>query len=151
MTNINGIGLRLSGVQAHSSLGIGERLIEPPRRIYNKIRNYHASADQQLVLKIAVKAINDMTGKNGLVPTRLVLGVTPRCPIISTELPRKKERMELLAATKAKMNAVIVKRRIMTAITRNIPPAADRLYDVVEEVLVYSEKREEMAWPITSF
>lgn len=33
LTNRNGIQLRLSGVQAHSSLGIGERLNEPLRRI----------------------------------------------------------------------------------------------------------------------
>lgn len=36
--------------------------------------------------------------------------------------------------------------KIMTALTINIPTAADRVYKLGEDLLVYSEKRKEMDW-----
>lgn len=44
--------------------------------------------EKKLLQKIAAKAMNDTIGENGLVPSRLVFGVTPRLPIISMELPK---------------------------------------------------------------
>lgn len=139
LTDLNGIELRIFGVQAHSSLEIGERLHEPLRRIYQKIRQDYPNVVPGLVLKVAVKAMNDTIGENGLVPTRLVFGVIPRVPIISTELPTQIERMEILPAAQAEMISIVAERKIMTALTRDIPPAADRVYKTGEEILVYSE------------
>lgn len=80
--------------------------------------------------------MTDTNGEHGLVPTRLLLGVIPISPIISTLLPNQKEKMEALAAPQAETNSVIAERKIMTALTRDIPSAADRHYDMGDVVLV---------------
>ena len=76
-TNSCGIKLRLSGAQAHNSLGIGERYHEPLRRIYRKISIDFPNVSPQILLKIAVKAMNDTMGESGKVPSLLVFGTIP--------------------------------------------------------------------------
>lgn len=93
-----------------------------------------------MVFKVAVKGMNDTIGEIGLVPTRLVFGVVPQLPIISTNIPTQKGRMEIVAVVQAKKNAIIAESKITTSLTRNIPLAADRVYKLRKEPLVYSEK-----------
>ena len=140
LTDLAGIQLRISGVKAHSSLGIGERLHEPLRRIYRKVRADYPQAHNKILLNIAVKAMNDTIGEKGLVPSLLAFGITPRFPIISTDLPTQSERMRLLATAQMEMNAIVAERRVQAALTRQIPPAADRVYQLGDEVLVFSEQ-----------
>ncbi len=142
-----GIQLRLSGVKAHNSLGIGERLHEPLRRIYKKIKTDHPTADPKYILNIAVKAMNDTIGENGLVPSRLVFGIIPRFPILNSDLPEQKERLEMIKTAQAEMNSIVAERRVLAAVTRDVPPATDRTYKLGEDVLVYSEKEKEWLGP----
>ena len=72
-----GIELRISGVEAHNSLGIGERLHEPLRRIYRKIIFDFPQIDRNIALKLSIKAMNDTHGDNGLVPSLVVFGIIP--------------------------------------------------------------------------
>lgn len=55
------------------------------------------------------------------------------------------KRMGVLAAAKAEVNAVIAERKIMAAPKRDIPPTADRLYKMEENVIVYSKKKKGIA------
>jgi len=139
----SGVKVRISGAQAHSSLGIGERLHGPLRRIFNKVIKDHPAVPRRVLLNLAVKAMNDTIGENGLVPSRLVFGMIPRFPIISYDIPSQKDRMDALATLQKEMNAIIAERRVLTALNRDIPPAADRVYSLGEKVLVYSEKEKE--------
>ena len=86
-----GIELRISRVEAHSSLGIGERLHAPLRRIYRKIIFEFPQIDRNIALKLSIKAMNDTNGDNALVPSLVVFGVIPRFPIISSNIPAQKE------------------------------------------------------------
>ena len=149
LTDHAGIQLRISGVKAHSSLGIGERLHEPLRRIYRKVRADYPQAPNKILLSIAVKAMNDTIGEKGLVPSLLTFGITPRFPIISTELPTQDERMGLLTSGQMEMNAIIAERRIQAALTKQIPPAADRTYRLGDEVLVFCEQDKTWIGPFT--
>ena len=97
ITSQAGIQIRISGVKSHSSLGIGERLHGTLRRIYKKVRADFPDASPFILLKIAVKAMNDTIGENGLVPSLLVFGIVSRSPIISTEIPSQRERMKILS------------------------------------------------------
>lgn len=47
-TNPIGVQLGLSGVKAHSFLGIGERLHEPLRRIYKKVGHDYPTVENSL-------------------------------------------------------------------------------------------------------
>lgn len=56
--------------------------------------------------------------------------------------------MDILAASQAEFNAIFAERKKMTALTRDIPPAADRFYKLEEEVLAYSEKEKKRLGPL---
>ena len=68
--------------EAAQSMGIVERYYTPIRRVYEVIAgelNLPAStANKSLILQMAVKAINDTAGPDGLVLTLLVFGTYPR-------------------------------------------------------------------------
>lgn len=53
-------------------------------------------ADPKLLLKIYVNVMNDTIDENGLVLSHLVVGIIPTMPILSKNLPKKKERMEVM-------------------------------------------------------
>lgn len=80
--------------------------------------------------------MNDTIGENELVPALFVFGVIPRFPIVSTQIPIQMERMKVLAAAQAEMNAIIVEKKITATLTKYIPPATNRVYKIGEEVLV---------------
>lgn len=46
------------------------------------------------------------------------------------------------------INAVVAERRISTALSKNIPDAADRVYCSSDDVLVYPEKEKEWVGPL---
>ena len=92
-----GIELRISGVEAHNSLGIEERLHAPLRRIFRKIVFDFPQIDRNIGLKLSIKAMNDTNRDNGLVPSLVVFGIIPRFPIISSDIPTQKERMLALS------------------------------------------------------
>lgn len=75
MMNINTITMP---VEAHQSIGRVERYHVPLRRAYNIINEEVPNLPKRMKLQMAVKAINDTAGPNGLIPTLLVFGAIPR-------------------------------------------------------------------------
>jgi len=142
-----GIKIRLSGVRAHNSLGIGEKLHDPLRRIFRKIQHDFPEANPRMILSVAVKAMNDTINEKGLVPSRLVFGILPRFPILNSNLPNQKERLEIIKTAQAEMNSIVAERKIMTALSKNVPAAADRTYKLGEEILVYNENLKKWEGP----
>ncbi|TAQ83771.1 hypothetical protein B7494_g7902 [Chlorociboria aeruginascens] len=67
-------------VEAHNSVGLVKRYYAPLRRAYQTISNELAgeSVSKDAILQIAVKAVNDTAGPEGLVPTLLIFGAYPR-------------------------------------------------------------------------
>jgi hypothetical protein len=65
-------------VEAHWSIGLVERAHLILRRVYKIITNECSGTTKEMALQIAVKAVNDTAGPNGLVPTLLVFGAYPR-------------------------------------------------------------------------
>jgi hypothetical protein len=125
LTEFRGITLRISGVEAHNSLGIGERYHGPLRRVYQKIEHEFSHVGPALRLRIAVKAINDTMGTNGLVPSLLVFGVVPRFPPMIIDLPKQRDRMAAHAAAQMEMSAIVSENRITAALTHNVPSSVD--------------------------
>ena len=64
-------------VEAHHSIGLVERYHAPLRRAYEIIVEELPNAAKHLALQMAVKAVNDTAGPNGIVPTLLVFGTYP--------------------------------------------------------------------------
>lgn len=59
--------LRLSVIEANSSLGVEERYHEGLQRIHWKISHSHPSGSSSYLLEVAIKAMNDIFEENGLV------------------------------------------------------------------------------------
>lgn len=109
LSNIIVDEFKISGVEAHNSLGIGEGLHEPLRRIYRKISVDFPYVQHKRVLKMAVKSINDSIGENGLEQSRIVFGmIITILLIIFTELQNKNERNEIFSNAQMEMNAMTV-------------------------------------------
>lgn len=125
----NGIHLRHTGTESHNSLGACEKYHPTLRIIYNKVRLDFLSVPATLALQISVKAMNDCTGPDELVPSLLVFGVTPRLPYISPkDFPSQKEKFRALVQARKQYERLVSQSRVRLGILRRPPPAADRVY-----------------------
>ncbi|PHH68259.1 hypothetical protein CDD82_690 [Ophiocordyceps australis] len=62
-------------VEAHWAVGKIERAHAPLRRAYDILKQELGSTtDSDTILQMAVKALNDTAGPNGIVPTLLIFG-----------------------------------------------------------------------------
>jgi hypothetical protein len=86
---LSNIHLRHTGTESQNSLGSGERFHSHIRRIYQKISLEFPTISKHVRLALSVKAINDICGPKGLVPSLLVFGVLPRLPGITSALPHQ--------------------------------------------------------------
>lgn len=98
------------------------------------------NTDRKLALSIAVKLCNDTAGINGLSPTLLVFETVPQIPIVPKELPKQSKRLKAMRSTRSEMTRAIAADRIRTALTRNVPTAADNERNEGGEVLMLHEK-----------
>src|ERR1700721_4346368 len=73
-----GISVKEVPVEAHNSVGKVERYHAPLRRAYDILCNELSTTSKEVILQMAIKAVNDSTGPNGIVPTLLVFGAYPR-------------------------------------------------------------------------
>ena len=68
------ISVDSTGVEARSSLGLGDRYHQPLRQTFRKMMSAHPKTRPARALAASVKAMNDTLGPEGLVPSALVLG-----------------------------------------------------------------------------
>ena len=90
---LGNVEVERTGVEAHSSLGLGERYHQPLRPTYRKIMAQHPSTEPKLALACSVKAMNDIIGPEGLVLSALVFGEYSRV-ITRSETPEKRGTLE---------------------------------------------------------
>ena len=83
-------------VKAYNSVGKVEWYYMPLRRAYEIISLELKGASEELTLQIAVKAVNDSAGPDGLVPTLLVFGAYPRMTDDSPPSPFIVQRAEAI-------------------------------------------------------
>ena len=77
LASIHDMQIKKSGIQSHNSLGVGERYHQALRDTYGKLKFDHPSLQRQVLLALAVKAINDTLGPEGVIPSALVFGEFP--------------------------------------------------------------------------
>jgi len=73
-----GISIKGVPVKAHNSIRIVERYYSPLYRAYQIIITKIPKINKEIGLQIAFKAINDLAGPGGLVPTLLVFRAYPQ-------------------------------------------------------------------------
>ncbi|KAF1939129.1 hypothetical protein EJ02DRAFT_457279, partial [Clathrospora elynae] len=96
---------------------------------------------EEAILQMAVKAVNDKAGPDGLVPTLLVFGAYPRMTTESPPSPSMVKRSEAIQKATKALRKLTAERQVADALnTRNGPDTADVLaLPLQSEVLVWRE------------
>lgn len=90
----------------------------------------NSAANKVILLQLAVFAINTNVNMHGLIPMFLVYGMLSRLPgIDGTGCLPQDQRMRLLHAAREKSTIFIVRRRIALGLKKNVPSAADAIYE----------------------
>jgi hypothetical protein len=124
-------------VKAHNSVGLVERYHAPLRRAYKilkaELKDEHIN--KEIILQMAVKAVNDSAGPDRIVLILLVFGLYPRMTEINAPSPIIVKRAEAIrAATKevrrlhAKRqvnNALVMRNGLNTIVTVDLPLQSD--------------------------
>ena len=149
MASAHGIEFQASVVEAHNSIGVGERYHHPLRRIFKFLRDGHPKLDSDVVLRYAIKGINDIMGPEGLVLSLLVVGVIPTFPTVHAELSAQRERLAALDAARKEMETIAAELRMQQALRAQLPPATRYLIARGIKVLIYREKSKQYEGPYT--
>lgn len=130
-------------VEAHNAIGQVERYHIPLKRAYQIISAEGLGLSKEMKLQMALKAINDTAGPNGLVPTVLVFGAysrisnshAPSASIIARATAVKKAMVEVRKCHAA--------RKVADALNMRNGPLTKHLHDLPlgSEVIVYREGR----------
>ncbi len=105
-------------VEAHNSVGLVERYHAPLRRSYeiiqDELKDEHIN--KEMVLQMAVKAVNDLAGPDGIVPTLLVFGVYPRLTEIDPLSLSVTKRAEAIRTATKEVHCLYAERRVKDAL-----------------------------------
>jgi hypothetical protein len=138
-----GIMCKQVPVEAHNSIGKIERYHAPLRRAF-EILFAELSNIMKIdsILQMAVKAVNDTAGPDGLVPTLLVFGAYPRINADSQPSPTMVKRAEAIQKAMKELRRLRAERQINDALnTRNGPEVTDTInLPLQSEVRVWREK-----------
>ncbi len=138
-------------VEAANSIGLVERYHVPLRRAYLIITAEleKQATTKEIRLQMAVKAVNDTAGYNGLVPTLLVFGTFPRitnddAPTLSTT-----ERAKAINEAMAEVAKLHAKRQVNDGLHQRNGPQTIRMLDtpIGSPVLVWRTHRKEWTGP----
>jgi hypothetical protein len=111
-------------VEAHNSVGLVERYHALLRRAYKilkeELKDEHI--DKEMILQMAVKAVNDSAGPDGIVPTLLVFGSYLRMTEMDAPSPTIVKRAEAIRAATKEVRRLHAKRQVNNALAmRNGP------------------------------
>lgn len=122
LAEAHGINLQFSGVESHNALGKGERYHAPLQSVYQILAKNRPSLSKELLLRYAIKGVNDTANIDGLVPSLLVFAVVPTFPMRNSQLPGQKSRLQAIVDARIEMGNIVAEQRITRALKSN-PPA----------------------------
>lgn len=138
------IRTKCAPVEAHWSIGIVEKAHTPLRRAFEIIlAELGADAPpKEACLQMAVKAVNDTSGSDGIVPTLLVYGAYPRLSDTDAPTATMQQRAEAIKKAMKDISAFRSKDAVSRALNTRNGPDTTATHDLVigAEVLVWREK-----------
>ncbi|KAI0991423.1 hypothetical protein K3495_g16764, partial [Podosphaera aphanis] len=143
-----GISTESVPVEAHNSIGIVERYHGPLKRAYLIIKEELSSAaniSKHMILQMAVKAVNDTAGPDGLVPTLLVFGAYPRMTKLDPPAPDIVTRANAVHKAMEEVSKLRLNRQIAQALRQRNGPRTDAVRNLPINAQVWV-KREKDGW-----
>ncbi|KAI0991310.1 hypothetical protein K3495_g16877, partial [Podosphaera aphanis] len=130
-------------VEAHQSIGVVERYHGPLRRAYIIISQELSGKgiSRDMILQMAVKAINDTAGPDGLVPTLLVFGTYPRMSELDPPTATISERAIAIKKAMNEVRKLKAARQVTEALRQRNGPRSDKIHNLPlnSDVLVWRE------------
>ena len=136
------VSVERTGVEAHYSLGIGERYHQPLRTTFRKLRISYPKVSDNLLLSISVSAINNTLGPEGLVPSALIFGEFPQLNIFGEPMDPKstfETRSRIAIQARKEMEQHMARMKLQRALRHQVPSAADTIFEHGQKVLVWCE------------
>lgn len=99
----------------------------------------HASIEPEVILRYAVKGLNDSMGPNGLVPSLLIFGTLQSFPMTTANTTEQKVSIEMMQTARSEVAQIRAEQRIATAIKAKVPPSAKFRLKQGDIVMAYSE------------
>lgn len=130
-------------IEAHHSIGKSERYHGPLRRAYTIIRAECPQTSPEACLQMAIKAVNDTAGPDGIVPTLLVFGAYPRMTEVSAPSPTLQQRAKAVKKAMEEVRKAHARRQVAEALaTRNGPSTMETTnLPLQSQVRVWREKK----------
>ena len=145
---INNIELTSTGTESHNSLGPGETYHAYLRRIYLKLQSDFPKLTDEIILSLAVRAVNDCTGSHGLCPTLLVFGTLPQLmPQSKSNHKSQLDRHRAAAQARDEYERLVSHERINIAARKALSPADKQNFIPGDLVYVYRENERKCTGP----
>ena len=133
-------------VEAHWSIGVVERYHPVLKRAYAVIVADIPEIDKnnygkELALQMAVKAVNDTAGPDGLVPTLLVFGAYPKMSQLDPPAPTIAQRATAVKKAMEEVTKIRATRAVQDALNQRNGPDTSGIHElpIGSEVLVWRE------------
>ena len=142
LAHIYDINVHKSRKVALHSLGIGERYHDTLRKTFLKLCEAYHNLKKDTVLALAVKAINDTLGPEGIVPSAPVFGEYPSIrSFLGTKIPRPTLAGRASAAQDARkiMSKHMTRAKVRRALKHRTPRSADYTFCPGDKVLVWMQ------------
>ena len=138
-----GITMKSVPVKAHWSVGQVKRTHPILRRAYCIIAEELKSEgiSKQTMLQMAVKAVNDTSGPDGLVPTLLVFGASPRITEFDPPTQSPTKRATAIRKAMEEVSRLRAKTQVNKALNERNGPSVTDIHDLPlnSPVLVWRE------------
>lgn len=137
------VEVQRTGINAHCSLGLGERYHQPVRNTYRKIMIEHPQTDTRFALAASVNAIGDALGPESLVPSALVIAEFPNAYFPSEvpgELPTPERRAQTATSARKKMEKQMALARVKIVLQHIAHNAVNQGFGFAKKGLVWREK-----------
>ena len=140
--NLMAVEVKEVPVEAHNSVGKVERYHAPLRRAFLVIRDeLQNEVTTDVILQMAVKAVNDTAGPDGIVPTLLVFGAYPRMTASSPPSPSILQRAEALRKATKEVRHLYAERQVKDALQmRNGLVVSSLKLPIQSDIRVWREK-----------
>ena len=103
-------------VEAHWSVGLVERAYPALRRAYQIITDEYKDIHKELALQMAVKAVNNTAGPDGLVPILLVYRAYPQISNLDPPAPSVIDRAVIIRKAMAEIVKLRAKQTVNSAL-----------------------------------
>jgi hypothetical protein len=101
-----------------------------------------------MILQMAVKAINDTAGPDGLIPTLLVFGTYPRLTQLDPPAPTITQRAQAIKKAMAEVVKLRDARQVTEALRQRNGPQTSQIHSlsINSDVLVWRENNNNPKW-----